>query len=217
MNINYNIAEKHATVKGNIPDEETLHVCITTAREFAFKSAYIFKEINQETKVDIGRLYKPRKLLTEMMNGIPTQASIPEPIVFFDFYIQKLVKPRDTQFDDLNFPGDGIFPISYDMADIKDKKLTRSKVPKVGEVITFFNRNVHKSDHISPREFQGTIASVYPYIHRYDTETGKYIQLYSRSFGVVGVEIDLANYKLKRSLVIPPLIPLHVPVNLSIR
>lgn len=191
----------------SLPKLEEMNVCITTKEEFVNKLAYVFEDIDAVTNYDIGRKYKPRKRLTEIINGnVLTDESVVESRVALDYYTNPYKFSRNLERENV---------ISFDNPKGATFK-KRISVPHVEDRLTMVGLNIHESDIISVRQFDCTVVAVYPFILEFDIKTKRYIKKFSPTRGVIEVEIDYSSLKQKRSIVLPPLIPKRVAKSLII-
>ena len=184
-------------------DKEIFLGCITKDAVFKSKFATIYIDIDLNEKFLLGRKFIPRKKLTEFYNsGIETNEWMVEENVCFDYLVKKNTKKYRKRSNTV---------LSYDK-EVFDVVI--NEPPFINEEFKLKNFNKDKFDRLSADDIKVTVKEVYPFRYVYDLRLGGLTKLPSRTHGTVVLTIE-RNSELKRSLVLPSLVPKHALADLS--
>lgn len=100
-------------------------ICVTSYDQFFSKT--MFKYLSEDKKI----IFRPRKFLTEHMQGRPIMRNEAEAYVYFDFYIRG----------------------------VKNKN-EKAKPPMLGDKMTLYAQGVPSFDHVTPREIQVSVEHI---------------------------------------------------------
>jgi hypothetical protein len=131
--------------------------CVTTATEMIFLALY---------KDQYGRIYRPRRDLTEYENQASTNPGVSEAFIWFDVYIKRLTKTERER------------------GDLKAGALLG------GEKLTMSFLHYSKNDYVTVPEFKCTVEDVHwGTFVRTDLETGLQVTKQKDSLGCVKVMV----------------------------
>ncbi len=198
--------------------------CIHKVPQFLANEAFAY----YDNEISPLRAFKPRRYLTEQYNGRPCIEDVTEEYVWMDFYLfrerrklskQDLKNNEDVaDFDDFEKVTGMIRNYHDESSEFVSKRVKlgiKGKFPEIGDEITFYAHNIHKSDYISVRKFKGTVMEVKrgkATINWENLNISKDPK--SKNFGLVLIHVDLFQYSLNRSIVFPPKIPQHVSLKM---
>ncbi len=188
-------------------------LCISVQQEFTDPASFVYHEAG----IPSFRSFRPRRYLTELVNGRRTTEGTVEKILWLDFYVRpqkrKLRKEMDTNELDSYFGGTTIKDVQEGKEDIKIK----GELPMEGEKIHFILTNVASKDDKTQRDFYGEVLEVIQGQFRHGTRTSleyKVDQLNS-NFGMIKVRVYHEYEFMKRSLVLPPVKPRYKAATLD--
>jgi hypothetical protein len=203
----YDNTDERSGIKKLDMEINAMKVCITKKDDFTNKYSFIFEDYDISTGLKIGRLYKARRRLTEIVNGdVGTTERIPESRVVFDYYINP---------NKISFLSKDIGCVSYEA--LKPTFIgKRIKYPMVNDRLMLVSLNTNLADKDSVREFQCQVCNIYPFCIKYDPESNEYSRSYSLSMGTIEVVVDHQQSMLQRSIVLPPKIPKYKQIDTMI-
>jgi len=180
---------------------------ITPDNVFRNKYSIVYKDFDISTREYLGRVLKPRKMLTELKNnGLPTNEWECENLACFDYIVKRRNKNHKLSSNDENI-------ISYDYKHVTQNEY---KSPSIGDEIVILHQNVNERDNLTPKEINCRVIDVFPFKIRFDIRSGQFVKIRSSNHGTVVLEILPQNKNLRRSLMVEPVVPKFKRKNLDI-
>lgn len=186
------------TTKSSTFKFEEMEGNITPDNVFKNKYSIVYKDFDISSGEYLGRVFKPRKMLTELKNnGMPTNEWECENIACFDYIIKRRNKNVKVGDNDDNI-------ISYDRKYVTHNEYKR---PGIGDEFVIVHQNVNERDNLTPKAINCRVIDVFPFKIRFDIRSGQYIKIRSSNHGMVVLEILPQNKNLRRSLMVEPVVP----------
>ncbi len=178
---------------------KTTIACITSDAIFNNPYSTIYRDevpakgITDDFNTPMGRIYHPRKYLTEQLNGsTPTNPFVMETLISMDYRVKRRNKGYKR--------AKKTTVVSYD-ADTEETKVDHYTMPYVGEEIKLVVNKKESATANTPNNLIGYVKAVYPLKIKVEKD-GLMKTVPSYRYGVV--DIQLTNYEtFHRSIMSP--------------